>query len=41
MTDPKTFPERLDAAKNGEEFASVLNGLFSALEAAMDEEREE
>lgn len=38
MDNPKTIPEKLDSAKNGEEFATVLQGLFSALERAMDEE---
>ena len=40
MTDPKTFPEKLDAAKNGAEFAAVLNDLFTALEKAIDDEDE-
>ena len=31
-----TFPERLDAAKDGTEFAAVLQGLFGALEQAID-----
>lgn len=38
MTDPKTFPEKLDAARNGEEFAAALMGLFNALEQAREEE---
>lgn len=38
MTDPKTIPERLDAARDGAEFAAVLQGLFGALERAMDAE---
>lgn len=33
-----TFPERLDAAENGEQFAAVIMGLFSALEQAMEDE---
>lgn len=40
MTDPKTFPERLDATKDSAEFASVLNDLFRALEKAIDDEDE-
>ena len=37
MTDkPKTIPEQLDAAENGQQFAAVLQGLFGALEKAMD-----
>lgn len=38
--EPRTVPEALDAAKNGAEFASVLNGLFSALERARDSDSE-
>lgn len=37
MTDPKTIPERLDAAENGEQFKNVLLDLFSALEEARAE----
>ena len=37
-TEPKTFPEQLDAAKTGQEFATVLGGLFAALEKAMEAE---
>ena len=40
MTDPKTFPEKLDAAKNGTEFAAAINDLFNALEKAIDDEDE-
>jgi len=36
--EPKTIPERLDAARDGKEFGDVINGLFTALEKAMDEE---
>ena len=32
----RTLPEALDAAKDGTEFGQVLQGLFSALEEAMD-----
>jgi hypothetical protein len=35
---PRTFPEMLDAAQTGEEFAGVLNGLFRHLEQLRDEE---
>jgi hypothetical protein len=38
VTEPKTFPEQLDAAKTGQEFATVLGGLFAALEKAMEAE---
>lgn len=38
--DPKTFPERLDAAQTGAEFGQVLQGLFGALEKARDEQAE-
>lgn len=37
MTEPRTIPERLDAAENGEQFAAVLGSLFAALEQARDE----
>lgn len=37
MDDPKTIPEKLDAAKNGDEFGRVLMGLFSALDQARAE----
>lgn len=37
----RTLPEALDAAKDGTEFGQVLQGLFSALEEAMDAERED
>lgn len=36
--EPKTIPERLDAAQTGEEFGLVLGSLFGALEKARDEE---
>ena len=39
MTDPKTIPEQLDAARNGAEFGAVLGNLFAAVEKARDEER--
>ena len=41
MTEPKTIPERLDAARDGQEFAAVLGSLFTALEQAMDEESDD
>ena len=34
MSEPKTIPEKLDAANDGEEFLNVLMGLFAALEKA-------
>ena len=37
MTEPKTIPERLDAARDGTEFAAVLGELFGALEKAREE----
>lgn len=40
MTEPKTIPEKLDAARDGQEFAAVLANLFAALEQAIDEEQE-
>jgi len=36
VNDPKTIAEQLDAAKTGEEFARVINGLFGLLERAID-----
>jgi hypothetical protein len=36
--EPKTVAERLDAARNGEEFGEVINRVFAALEKAMREE---
>ncbi len=41
MTDPKTFPEMLDAAQTGEQFAALLGGAFKALEKAIDEEHDD
>ena len=38
MTEPKTLAEKLDAARDGREFAAVLGGLFAALEQARDED---
>lgn len=38
MTDPKTIPERFDTARDGAEFAGVLQGLFAGLEKAMDDD---
>lgn len=35
---PRTIPEKLDAAETGAEFGAVLQGLFSALEKAKDDE---
>ena len=37
----RTLPEALDAAKDGNEFMQVIQGLFKGLEVAMDAEREE
>ena len=38
MTEPKTVAEQLDAAKDGQEFAQVINGLFGALERMSDDD---
>lgn len=39
MTDePRTITERLDAAKDGREFATVIGSLFAALEQARHED---
>jgi len=38
MKEPKTFPELLDAAEDGQEFGGVLQGLFGALEKARDDD---
>ena len=37
-SEPKTLAEALDAAQTGEEFMGVLQGLFTFLEQAKDEE---
>ena len=34
MAEPKTVAEKLDAAKNGEEFGLVILELFAALDKA-------
>lgn len=41
MNEPKTTAEKLDAARNGDEFAAAIQGLFAALETAMDKEAEQ
>ena len=41
MDEPKTVAEKLDATRNGDEFAAVIQGLFGALEAAMDKEEQQ
>lgn len=33
---PKTLAERLDAAKDGDQFGAVLKGLFGVLERFKD-----
>ena len=38
MDEPRTIPEKLDAARDGQEFASVLQKLFSALERAREDD---
>jgi len=32
--DPKTLPEQLDAAEDGEQFGKALMGFFAALDKA-------
>jgi hypothetical protein len=36
VDDPRTLAEALDAAQDGAQFGQVIQGLFSALEAAID-----
>jgi hypothetical protein len=36
MTDPKTFPEMLDAAPDAEAFGELIMGMFKTLEDAKD-----
>lgn len=38
--EPRTIVERLDAARDGAEFAQALNLLFGALEAAARDDAE-
>ncbi len=38
MSDPKTLAEQLDAARNGEEFGQVIQGLFGDLKRQMDDD---
>lgn len=38
MSDPKTLAEQLDAARNGVEFAQVIQGMFRTLERRMDDD---
>lgn len=40
MSELRTVAEQLDAARSGEEFATVLNNLFGTLEKARDEEED-
>lgn len=37
----RTIPEQLDDARDGQEFAQVINRLFGILEEAKDEEMDE
>lgn len=37
MDEPKTIPEKLDAAQTGAEFGDVLMGFFAAVAKARDE----
>lgn len=41
MDEPKTVAEKLDAAKDGSEFQAVLMDLFSALDKAVQESKED
>jgi hypothetical protein len=41
MRMTETFAEKLDNARNGQEFQSGLEGLFRALEKAMWEDDDE
>jgi len=36
----RTFVERLDAARNGEQFGAVLNDLFAHLDNTRDQEED-
>ena len=38
--EPKTLPEQLDAAKDGQEFGDLIMGFFAALDKARREEDE-
>lgn len=39
--EKRTVAEALDAARSPEEFGAVLGGLFTALERAMDAEKDD
>lgn len=39
MTEPRTLPEMLDAAKDGQEFGAVLMGFFNAVDKAREDEQ--
>ena len=41
MTERRTIPEQLDNARDGQEFARVINRLFGILEQARDEDEDE
>lgn len=41
MNERRTIPEQLDDARDGQEFARVINRLFGILEEAKDEEMDE
>lgn len=40
MAEPKTFVERLDAARTGAEFNEVLVDLFNSLDRARQDDEE-
>jgi len=40
LRKPMTIPEQLDSATDGEQFGRVIQGLFAALEHAIEEDAE-
>ena len=38
MSDPKTLPEMLDAAKNGQEFGAILLRMCARVEAELGDD---
>jgi hypothetical protein len=38
MSDPKTLPEMLDAAKSGKEFGDILMRMCARVEAELDDD---
>ncbi len=37
MSEPKSFAEKLDSARNGHEFGAVIQDLFRTLEKQMEQ----